>query len=115
MRRTLSLKLVDPPQDELRRTMSVFRDTCEILSTLIQQGSPINRGRLHKHFYKFLRKKFNLPSQMAQSEIRVVIGAYRAGRAIGDKGSIPTSSVHKSSISITETGPLAMGKSAFEL
>ncbi|MHA2426743.1 MAG: hypothetical protein ACXADB_01730 [Candidatus Hermodarchaeia archaeon] len=89
MRRTLSLKLVDPPQDELRRTMSVFRDACEILSAMIQQGAPINRGRLHRRFYKFLRQKYNLPSQMTQSAIRVVVGAYRSKRANGNKGSVP--------------------------
>jgi len=89
MQRTVSLKLVNPPKDELRCTMNIFRDACTTLSAFIQQGAPINRGRLHRRYYKFLRNRFNLPSQMAQSVIRLVVGAYRSKRSKGVKGSAP--------------------------
>lgn len=81
MLRTVSLKLVDPPVDELRRTMNAFRDACQFISICVQEGAPLNRGRLHRVYYKRLREQFLLPSQMAQSVIRVVIGTYRAQKS----------------------------------
>ncbi len=83
MQRTVSLRLVNPPKDELRCTMNAFREACETLSAFIQQGAPINRGRLHRRYYKLLRNKFKLPSQMAQSVIRLVVGAYHSKRSKG--------------------------------
>ena len=90
MHRTVSLKLLDPPEDELRCTMIAFTEACRYISTCIQQGAPVNRRKLHQAYYQILRKKFQLPSQMAQSVIRVVVGAFKARLTKGEQGEAPT-------------------------
>ena len=90
MQRTVALKLVNPDIHEFRQTMAAFRDACQYISIGIQQGAPVNRGRLHRRYYKNLREQFHLPSQMAQSVIRVVIGVYRSLKSAQKLDCIPT-------------------------
>ena len=90
MQRTVSLKLVNPYVHEFRQTMTAFRDACQYISICIQRGAPVNRGRLHRRYYRNLREKFHLPSQMAQSVIRVVIGVYRSLKSAQKMDCIPT-------------------------
>lgn len=90
MQRTVALKLVNPQVHEFRQAMVAFRDACQYISLCIQQGAPCNRGRLHRIYYKKIREQFHLPSQMAQSVIRVVIGAYRSLKSARKTECIPT-------------------------
>ena len=90
MHRTVSLKLLDPPKNELRCMMRAFTEACTYISTCIQQGAPVNRRKLHKTQYQILRRKFQLPSQMAQSVIRVVVGTFNSKLTKGDRGGPPT-------------------------
>ena len=89
MQRTVALKLLNPPVHEFRQTMFAFREACQYISTCIQEGAPVNRGRLHQKYYKILRGQFNLPSQMAQSVIRVVVGVYRSLKSTKKLDAIP--------------------------
>lgn len=70
--------------------MIYFRDACQYISNCIQQGASINRGRLQRRYYRGLREQFHLPSQMAQSVIRVVVGVYRSLRSTQKLKCIPT-------------------------
>ncbi len=90
MQRTIALKLLNPPVEELNATMNTFREACRYISNQIQAGDRANRGSLHRKHYKKLRGEFNLPSQLAQSVIRVVVGAYRSSISKGDKFKHPT-------------------------
>ena len=86
----MALKLLNPPVEELNATMNIFREACRYISNQIQAGDRANRGSLHRKHYKKLRGKFKLPSQLAQSVIRVVVGAYRSLISKGDKFKHPT-------------------------
>jgi len=90
MQRTVSLKLVNPHVHEFRQTMIAFKDACQYISICIQQGAPVNRCRLHRRYYRSLREQFHLPSQMAQSVIRVVVGVYRSLKSAQKLDYIPT-------------------------
>ncbi|MHA2312151.1 MAG: RNA-guided endonuclease InsQ/TnpB family protein [Candidatus Thorarchaeota archaeon] len=90
MQRTISLKLVEPPIDELRCTMIVFSEACQYISERIRFGESASIRLLHNRHYRHLRSNFRLPSQMAQSVIRVVVGAYKSRDTNGHTGNFPT-------------------------
>lgn len=78
MIRTVSLKLLDPPAEEFQETAEAFRVACNRLSVVLASGHPINAIALIKTCYKDLRR--TLPSQMAQSAARVVVGVWKSFR-----------------------------------
>ncbi|MFW9888158.1 MAG: hypothetical protein ACFFER_08255, partial [Candidatus Thorarchaeota archaeon] len=90
IQRNISLKLVDPPVDELRETMRVFGAASQYISHRIKSGDPLSRTQLHKLHYATLRNHYGLMSQMAQSVLRAVIGAYRAMKSNGHSGAAPS-------------------------
>ncbi|MFW9889132.1 MAG: RNA-guided endonuclease InsQ/TnpB family protein [Candidatus Thorarchaeota archaeon] len=88
IKRTISLKLLDPPVFEFQETMNAFTHACQFISKQVQDGPSLNISGLHSTFYRTLRSKFKLPSQMAQSAIRIVVGMHRSGvQASGKKAS----------------------------
>lgn len=87
MQRTVCLKLIDPPEEDLMATVEAFRDACEFVCGIIQGGERANKIALHHRSYAQLRK--TLPSQMAQTCIRAVCGTWRAWKANGSKGKPP--------------------------
>lgn len=90
MQRTVSLKLIEPPIDELYFTMIAFSEACQYISERIKSGEPVSIRSLHNKHYRHLRSTFRLPSQMAQSVIRVVVGAYRSRDGNGHTGRFPS-------------------------
>jgi putative transposase len=89
MQRTISLRLVEPPIDELRCTMMAFSEACQYISGRIKSGESASIRSLHNRHYRHLRSNFRLPSQMAQSVIRVVVGAYKSRDTNGHTGNFP--------------------------
>ena len=61
----------------LKRTMAVYLQACNCISEYVFRTHDLKQKSINEALYYNLRKDFDLPSQMAQSAIRSVIGSYR--------------------------------------
>lgn len=90
VKRTVRMKLVDPPEDALAATVEAFREGCNLVSQRIEEGERLNRFALTRETYRTLRNAHGLPSQMAQSAVRTVVGAWRSWQSNGSRGKPPS-------------------------
>lgn len=82
MRQIVTVKIQVYPDDtqkqHLLASMSAFRDACDYISGHVYETHDLSASSLNRLFYRKIRDRFGLPSQMAQSAIRTVISAYRS-------------------------------------
>ena len=76
---TAKLKiLVDPASRKLLRdTMKAYSNACNEIAEYIFRTHDLKRYSVHKEVYYPIRERYGLRSQMAESCIRTVVGAYR--------------------------------------
>ncbi len=88
VRRVVSLKLVDPPEDKLEVTAEAFRQACQVV------GNRLRLGELRPNAYLLRSATYAdlnfLPSQMRCNVSRVVAGAWKSWKSNGCKGKPPT-------------------------
>ena len=85
MQQTLTAKFRILPDEQyhqlLHDTMRTYSDACSYVSGRITaEDITINQYEIHSHCYEDIRNGFRLPSQMTQSVIKTVVGAYKAVR-----------------------------------
>lgn len=76
---TAKVQIIASDTDEilLNKTMSVYRDACNYVSSYVFHTHDLKQFSLNKVLYSTLRDKFGLKSQMAQSVIKTVIARYK--------------------------------------
>ena len=91
MIRTAKFLLIDPPEQQLRKTMHAFTKAMQFVADQITQSqnnqenqepssTPTirpNLTALRKALYQTLRKQFSLPSQMAQTAPKLVLAVVK--------------------------------------
>lgn len=82
MQLTLTAKLKILPSEEQEtlflKTMHAWKDACNDVSAYIAHAHVLNHKALNDALYRDLRARFDLPSQMAQSVLRMVAAKYKA-------------------------------------
>lgn len=82
MQQTLTAKIQvvvsDTDKLSLDNTISIYRQACNFVSNYVFRTHNLKQFSLNKIFYKSLREKFGLKSQMAQSVLKTVIARYKA-------------------------------------
>lgn len=82
MQQTLTAKIQvvvsDTDKLSLDNTISIYRQACNFVSDYVFRTHNLKQFSLNKIFYKSLREKFGLKSQMAQSVLKTVIARYKA-------------------------------------
>ena len=81
--RTAKFQILPGEQDRqlLRDTMRAYADACSYVADRIaSEKIPLNLEKVHQAVYRENRSRFALPSQMAISVDRTVIGAFRSVR-----------------------------------
>lgn len=68
----------DTQKQHLLASMSAFRNACNYISGHVYGTHDLSASSLNRLFYREIRDRFGLPSQMAQSAVRTVISAYRS-------------------------------------
>ena len=86
-KQTLTAKIqVFPDSDQkalLSASMDAFRAACNFVSMHVYDTRDLSASSLNRELYREIRSRFGLPSQMAQSAIRSVIGSYRSMKSNG--------------------------------
>lgn len=83
----MSLKLLDPPEEELKAAVTAFREGCQFVSyRLATESLRPNADALRRATYYSL---VGLPSQMRCNVCRVVAGAWKSWYSRGSKGNPP--------------------------
>ncbi|MDP4099327.1 transposase [Paenibacillus sp. P96] len=72
----------------LTKTIQTYREACNYLSVIVFQTKELRYRTLHDLYYRELRSRFGLKSQMAQSVIRTVIARYTSARSNGHDWSL---------------------------
>lgn len=80
----LKLILDDGQKMALDSSMIAFRDACNLVSEYIYWTGELVEQEVRDAVYRPIRHMFGLPSQMAQSVIRTVIGAYKTMQEAGE-------------------------------
>ncbi len=88
MKRTVSLKLITPPEEEMMATVESFRDACQIVSTRVETGELRSNARAIQ-FATYHELAF-LPSQMRCNVARIVAAAWKSRKANGSRGRPPS-------------------------
>ncbi len=83
----MSLKLLNAPEDALKTTVEAFRNGCNHVSRRVEGGHRVNTIALIATCYGDLRD--TLPSQMAQTVVRTVVGVWRSCKRNGSRGRPP--------------------------
>ena len=85
LQQTLTAKILICPDEQYHQllldTMKTYADACSYAAErIVSEKIPVNQYLIHKAFYCDMRSRFGLPSQMTQSVIRTVNGAFLAIR-----------------------------------
>jgi IS605 OrfB family transposase len=67
----------------LNKTIHAYREASNYLSIIVFQTKELNQRTLNDLYYRELRTRFSLKSQMAQSVIKTVIARYTSARSNG--------------------------------
>ncbi len=87
MKRTVSLKLINPPNGELQATAEAFRDACQlVIETVKADDLPADSQIIQKATYWDLT---SLPSNMRCSAARIATGAWKSWKGNGFTGELP--------------------------
>ena len=73
----LKISVSDPQKKILLDTMRAYSDACNMVSEFVFRRRDLKRYSIHKEVYYPVREKYRLKSQMAESCIRTVAGAYK--------------------------------------
>ena len=81
LQQTLTAKILINPDEQYHQllldTMKTYADACSYAAErIVSEKIPVNQYLIHKAFYYDMRSRFGLPSQMTQSVIRTVNGAF---------------------------------------
>ena len=69
--------------ESLRITTKAYRKACNYLSEKVFSSKELNQSNLNGLYYKDLRSRFGLKSQMAQSVMKTVIARYKSAKSNG--------------------------------
>lgn len=58
--------------------MEVYKEACNFLSKKVFEEKDFNQTSLHYKYYEYMRKRFNIPSQMSSSVIKTVLARYKS-------------------------------------
>lgn len=87
MKLTITAKIkIYPTSDNmilLKETMSVYRKSCNYISSIVFETKVLNQCILHGKTYRSLRNDYGLKSQMAQSVMKTVIARYKSTKSNG--------------------------------
>ncbi|CEA03651.1 hypothetical protein BN1050_01639 [Metalysinibacillus saudimassiliensis] len=72
----------------LRLTSKTYQKACNWLSEKVVVSKNLNQRQLNNLYYKELRQRFGLKSQMAQSVMKTVIASYKSAQANGHEWSL---------------------------
>ena len=77
---TAKLKILPTPSEAelLMDTMRTYSEACNYVSDYVFSTHDLNLRSLNRELYHAIRQKYSLPSQMAQSVLRTVVGRYKA-------------------------------------
>ncbi len=77
---TAKLKILPTPSEAelLMDTMRTYSEACNYVSNYVFSTHDTNLLSLNRELYHAIREKYSLPSQMAQSVLRTVVGRYKA-------------------------------------
>jgi IS605 OrfB family transposase len=84
---TITAKIQIFPKSEniafLEDTYSAYNSACNWLSAIVFETKSLNQVNLNTLYYKDLRTRFSLKSQMAQSVMKTVIARYKSAKSNG--------------------------------
>ncbi|NFF38565.1 IS200/IS605 family element transposase accessory protein TnpB [Clostridium argentinense] len=84
---TITSKVQIYPTDEqiekLTKTMIKVRKALNYISNYVYDNNCLNQSKINKDTYYYLREKYSLKSQMAQSVMKTVIAKYKTNKSNG--------------------------------
>lgn len=82
---TAKIQIYVPEEQEerLHLTTKASQEACNFLSRKVVESKELNQFKLNSLYYKELRNRFGLKSQMAQSVIKTVIARYKSAKSNG--------------------------------
>ncbi|MGI2328699.1 helix-turn-helix domain-containing protein [Planococcus sp. YIM B11945] len=69
--------------ERLQMTTNAYRQAWNFLSEKVVESKELNQINLNNLYYKELRNRFGLKSQMAQSVMKTVIARYKSAKSNG--------------------------------
>ena len=84
----IQLYVNESQAESLRLTSKTYQKACNWLSEKVFVSKNLNQLQLNNLYYKELRQRFGLKSQMAQSVMKTVIASYKSAQSNGHEWSL---------------------------
>ena len=84
----IQLYVNESQAESLRLTSKTYQKACNWLSEIVVVSKNLNQLQLNNLYYKELRQRFGLKSQMAQSVMKTVIASYKSAQSNGHEWSL---------------------------